>query len=153
MHHSHYTTMIASPPHLYYTCPEGATAKMVCAQKGTLLDSNDAVRSIWLFTPHSDQHCASMVDPRSHSHRNRTLPPEVQFGHSKQDHWVILHNVRPEDQGRYCCVIREEKLDHKHSQVVQRSFSHVVLQVTPRKYVKRLGVSEQFVLGKWKKCI
>uniref|UniRef100_A0A3Q0R5Y6 V-set immunoregulatory receptor n=1 Tax=Amphilophus citrinellus TaxID=61819 RepID=A0A3Q0R5Y6_AMPCI len=139
MHHSH-STMVASAPHQYYTCSEGATAKMVCTQKGTLLNPSDAVKSTWLFTSHSDQHCVPGKGPRNYSHLNRTLPPGVQFRLSENDHWLTLQNVRASDQGRYCCVILEVKVDHKHGHIVQKSYNHVILHVIPRKCAKCLGV-------------
>lgn len=108
---------------------------MTCVQKGTLLSPNDVVRSTWLFTAHSDQHCHPGMGPRnfSHPHRNSTLPPGVKMDRMGHNHWLILENVKPSDQGRYCCGILEFK---KHS-LVQKAYNHVILQVIPRKYVKR----------------
>uniref|UniRef100_A0A3Q4HGB2 V-set immunoregulatory receptor n=1 Tax=Neolamprologus brichardi TaxID=32507 RepID=A0A3Q4HGB2_NEOBR len=135
-HHAQpHSTLIASPPHLYYTCPEGARVNMTCVQKGTLLSPDDVVRSTWLFTAHSDQHCHPGMGPRnfSHPHRNSTLPPGVKMDRMGHNHWLILENVKPSDQGRYCCGILEF---HKHN-LVQKAYNHVILQVIPRKYVKR----------------
>lgn len=129
-HHAQpHSTLIASPPHLYYTCPEGARVNMTCVQKGTLLSPNDVVRSTWLFTAHSDQHCHPGMGPRnfSHPHRNSTLPPGVKMDRMGHNHWLILENVKPSDQGRYCCGILEF---NKHS-LVQKAYNHVILQVIP----------------------
>lgn len=108
---------------------------MTCVQKGTLLSPNDVVRSTWLFTAHSDQHCHPGMGPRnfSHPHRNSTLPPGVKMDRMGHNHWLILENVKPSDQGRYCCGILEF---NKHS-FVQKAYNHIILQVIPRKYVKR----------------
>ncbi|XP_008283527.1 V-type immunoglobulin domain-containing suppressor of T-cell activation [Stegastes partitus] len=136
MSHSH-STLGVSAPHLYYTCPEGATAKLVCAQKGATQYPSDVVRRSWLFTSHSDQHCSGHLGPRhipvSHIHGNHTLPPGLQFGHAEQNLWVVLQNVTHADQGRYCCMVLDFKVEHNHGSLVQKAHSHVVLQVTPRR--------------------
>ncbi|XP_069546149.1 V-type immunoglobulin domain-containing suppressor of T-cell activation [Brachyistius frenatus] len=135
MSHPH-STLSVSAPHLYYTCPEGATVKMVCSQRGTPMYTTDVLKGTWLFTPHSDQHCTAGVGPRHmnayHSH-NYTLPPGLQFGHTEQNMWLVLQNVTHADQGRYCCIVLEFKVEHKHISPMQKSHSHIVLQVTPRR--------------------
>ncbi|XP_023142114.1 V-type immunoglobulin domain-containing suppressor of T-cell activation [Amphiprion ocellaris] len=131
--HSH-PTLGVSAPHLYYSCPEGATAKLVCIQKGATLYPSDVVRRSWLFTPHSDQHCTGREGPRNTAfHGNHTLPPGLQFGHAEQNLWVVLQNVTHADQGRYCCMVLDFKVEHKHGSLVQKSHSHIILQVTPRR--------------------
>ncbi|KAM9848048.1 V-type immunoglobulin domain-containing suppressor of T-cell activation [Aulostomus maculatus] len=135
--HSHPTLGVSSP-HLYYTCPEGATVKLVCAQRGATLYPTDVLKRGWLFTPHSDQHCTGRMGPRhnvisSHPHGNHTLPQGLQFGSTDKDFWVILQNVTPSDQGRYCCMVLDFHVEHKHGTLMQRPHSHVVLQVTPRR--------------------
>nr|XP_046256994.1 V-type immunoglobulin domain-containing suppressor of T-cell activation [Scatophagus argus] len=137
MSHGH-ATMSVSPPHLYYTCPEGANVKMVCTQRGAPLHPKDAVKHIWLFTPHSDQHCTGRLGPRNitiggHSHGNHTVPAGLQTGYAEHDFWVALQNVTHADQGRYCCMVMELKVDHKHVTPMQRLHSHVILQVTPKR--------------------
>ncbi|XP_039995737.1 V-type immunoglobulin domain-containing suppressor of T-cell activation [Xiphias gladius] len=137
MSHAHPTVSV-SAPHLYYTCPEGATVKLVCAQRGAALHSTDVLKHSWLFTPHSDQHCLEREGPRHankgvHSHGNHSSPPGLQFGFSEQNFWVTLQNVTHSDQGRYCCMVLDFEVVNKHGSLVQRSHSHIVLHVTPRR--------------------
>lgn len=133
--HSH-STLGVSAPHLYYACPEGATAKLVCAQKGTALSPNDFLKRSWFFTPHIDLHCQVGVGPRKmHHSTNSTLPAGLKIENTKENMWLILENVTHADQGRYCCVIADFHKDRNHPPVVQRSHSHLVLQVTPRTYI------------------
>uniref|UniRef100_A0A671XI17 V-set immunoregulatory receptor n=1 Tax=Sparus aurata TaxID=8175 RepID=A0A671XI17_SPAAU len=123
MSHAH-STLSVSAPHLYYTCPEGATVKLLCNQRGSALHPKDILKDSWLFTPHSDH-----------------LPPGLHFGSSEQNFWVLLQNVTHADQGRYCCMVIDIQVDHKHGSVVQKPHSHVVLQVTPRKDIICLAVN------------
>ncbi|XP_070834485.1 V-type immunoglobulin domain-containing suppressor of T-cell activation [Chaetodon trifascialis] len=137
MSHSH-STLSVSAPHLYYTCPEGATAKLVCSQRGAALHPTDVLKHSWLFTPHSDQHCTARVLPRyitfnGHSPHNHSLPPGLQFGSAEHSFWVVLQNVTRADQGRYCCMVLDFQKEHMHNSIVQRPHSHIVLQVTPRR--------------------
>ncbi|XP_068597836.1 V-type immunoglobulin domain-containing suppressor of T-cell activation [Brachionichthys hirsutus] len=131
-----HSTFSVSPPHLYQTCPEGATAKLVCSQRGAGLLPTDVVKHGWLFTPHSDQHCTGRMGPRhitigSHSHDRHSLPPGLQVGYTEQNFWLTLQNVTHADQGRYCCVAQVE---HKqHDPPKQRPHSHIILQITPRR--------------------
>ncbi|XP_044071456.1 V-type immunoglobulin domain-containing suppressor of T-cell activation isoform X2 [Siniperca chuatsi] len=132
------STLSVTPPHLHYTCPEGATVKLVCGQRGAVLHPTDVLKRSWLFTPHSDQHCKGREGPRhiilgSHSHGNHSLPPGLHFGSAEYNFWVILQNVTHADQGRYCCVVLELEVEHKHVSPVQRTHSHVILHVTPRR--------------------
>ncbi|XP_072247434.1 V-type immunoglobulin domain-containing suppressor of T-cell activation [Leuresthes tenuis] len=132
-----HSTLGISAPHLYYSCPAGATVKLVCAQKGAAKYPTDIVRHSWLFTPHSDQHCAGGTGPRhiqtNHLHTNQTLPAGLQIGHTEENMWVVLENVTYEDQGRYCCMVLDIKKEHKHASLMQKSHSHIVLQVTPKR--------------------
>ncbi|XP_036980831.1 V-type immunoglobulin domain-containing suppressor of T-cell activation [Acanthopagrus latus] len=136
MSHAH-STLSVSAPHLYYTCPEGATVKLLCNQRGTALHTSDKLRGTWLFTPHSDQHCTGRMGPRhtviGRLHGNHSLPPGLHFGSSEQNLWVLLQNVTHADQGRYCCMVLDIQVEHNHGSVVQKPHSHVVLQVTPRR--------------------
>ncbi|XP_038593374.1 V-type immunoglobulin domain-containing suppressor of T-cell activation [Micropterus salmoides] len=137
MSHAH-PTLSVSAPHLYYTCPEGATAKLVCGQRGATLYPKDVLKHSWLFTTHSDQHCIGGQGPRhiiigSHSHGNHSLPPGLQFGFAEHSFWVVLQNVTHADQGRYCCLLLDFQIEHKHGSIVQRPHSHIILQVTPRR--------------------
>ncbi|XP_070697543.1 V-type immunoglobulin domain-containing suppressor of T-cell activation [Pempheris klunzingeri] len=131
--HAH-STLGVTAPHLYYTCPEGATVQLVCTQKGAGFHHNDVLKRSWLFTPHSDQHCTGMEGPRHttvrHSH---SLPPGLHFGAGEHNFWVILQNVTHADQGRYCCMVLDFQVEHKHGSLLQRPHSHIVLQVTPRR--------------------
>ncbi|XP_061692924.1 V-type immunoglobulin domain-containing suppressor of T-cell activation [Syngnathoides biaculeatus] len=124
-------------PHLYWTCPEGATFNPDCAQTGVPLARSDVVKHVWLFTPHSDQHCMGPLGPRhmtyGHSHGNHSLPPGLKFGYSNNNLWMVLQNVTIADQGRYCCMVLDFQQDHKHNGLVQSSHSHVILHVTPRR--------------------
>ncbi|XP_029376283.1 V-type immunoglobulin domain-containing suppressor of T-cell activation [Echeneis naucrates] len=134
MSHGH-ATLSVSAPHLFYTCPEGATVKLVCAQRGAALYGNDVVRQSWLFTPHADQHCMGREGPRhgpitDHAHSEN---PDVDFGHSQENFWVLLKNVSHSDQGRYCCLVLDVQVKNKHAAVLQKPHSHVILQVTPRR--------------------
>lgn len=144
MSHGH-PTLSVSAPHLFYTCPEGATAKLVCTQRGAALHSTDLLRHNWLFTPHSDQHCTGRTGPRhatvGHSHGNHSLPPGLQVGSTEHGFWLILQNVTHADQGRYCCMVLDFQVDHKIGSLVQKPHSHIVLQVTPRKDIKCIGVN------------
>ncbi|XP_028278699.1 V-type immunoglobulin domain-containing suppressor of T-cell activation [Parambassis ranga] len=131
---SHSTLGVAAP-HLYYTCPEGATVKMLCTQRGAAMYPHDVLKHSWLFTPHSDQYCPGGKHPRNISnsrlHHNHT---GVQVGHTEHNMWLVLQNVTHADQGRYCCMVLDIKvLEHKHGSVMQKPHSHVVLQVTPRR--------------------
>lgn len=139
MSHGH-PTLSVSVPHLFYTCPEGATAKLVCTQRGAALHSTDVLKRNWLFTPHSDQHCMARMGPRhttivGHSHGNHSLPPGLQIGSAEHSFWLILQNVTHADQGRYCCMVLDFQVEHKTGSLVQKPHSHIVLQVTPRKYM------------------
>ncbi|XP_067465713.1 V-type immunoglobulin domain-containing suppressor of T-cell activation [Thunnus thynnus] len=130
-----YATLGVSAPHLYYTCPEGATVKMLCAQRGATMYDHDVLKRAWLFTQHSDQHCSGRQGPRgtvinSHSH---SLPPGLQFGSTDNNFWVQLQNVTHADQGRYCCMVLDIRVEHKHGSIVQKPHSHVLLQVSPRR--------------------
>lgn len=133
MSHAH-STLSVSAPHLYYTCPQGATVKLECSQKGAPFHSKDVLRRSWLFTPHSDQHCSGRTGPRninSHLHGNHSFPPGLHFGATEHNFWVLLQNVTNADQGRYCCMVLDIQMDHKH--ILQKPHSHIVLQVTPRR--------------------
>ncbi|XP_040906595.1 V-type immunoglobulin domain-containing suppressor of T-cell activation [Toxotes jaculatrix] len=135
--HAHPTVSV-SAPHMYYTCPEGATVKLVCAQRGAALHPTDLLRHSWLFTAHTDQHCSGRQGPRhttvgAHSHGNHTLPPGLQFGASEQNFWIVLQNVTNADQGRYCCLVLDIQVANKHGTLVQKPHSHVILHVTPRR--------------------
>ncbi|XP_071337138.1 V-type immunoglobulin domain-containing suppressor of T-cell activation [Trachinotus anak] len=137
MYHAH-PTMSVSAPHLFYTCPEGATAKLVCAQRGAALHHADVLKRSWHFTPHTDQHCSGKEGPRhitvaGHSHGNHSSPPGLQFGHSEQNFWVVLQNVTHADQGRYCCMVLDIQVVNKHPSLLQKPHSHIILQVTPRR--------------------
>ncbi|XP_030011536.1 V-type immunoglobulin domain-containing suppressor of T-cell activation isoform X2 [Sphaeramia orbicularis] len=129
--HAH-ATLAVSAPHLFYTCPVGSTARLLCTQSGAALHPEDMLKHLWIFTPHSDQICKDRVGPRKinlHSHGNRSLPPGVTYGTSEHSFWVTLQNVSYSDQGRYCCMA----LDLKNKHILQRPHSHVILQVTPRR--------------------
>ncbi|XP_068424315.1 V-type immunoglobulin domain-containing suppressor of T-cell activation [Clinocottus analis] len=134
--HAH-ATLGVSAPHLYYTCPEGATVKLVCSQIGATLHPTDVLKRSWLFTPHSDQRCMGRTGPRhtivGHLHGNHSLPAGLQFGSTEHNFWVVLQNVTHSDQGRYCCMLLDLQVEHKHGTVVQKPHSHVILQVTPRR--------------------
>ncbi|XP_047458252.1 V-type immunoglobulin domain-containing suppressor of T-cell activation [Mugil cephalus] len=126
-----HSTISASPPHLFYTCPEGATVKLVCNQRGAPLH-NDSLKHAWLFTSHSDQHCTGGKGPRNFTHSHNTrLPEGMAFGHSDKDFFVLLKNVSQADQGRYCCLLLDVKMHH--NTIMQRAHSHVILHVTPRR--------------------
>ncbi len=145
MSHGH-PTLSVSAPHLFYTCPEGATAKLVCAQKGAALHTTDRLRRNWLFTPHSDQHCTGRMGPRhttfgGHSHVNHRLPAGLSFGSAEKSFWMVLQNVTHADQGRYCCMVLDFQMENKTSSLVQKPHSHIVLQVTPRKDIKCMSVN------------
>ncbi|XP_035461121.2 V-type immunoglobulin domain-containing suppressor of T-cell activation [Scophthalmus maximus] len=137
MSHVH-STLSISAPHLFFTCPEGATVKLVCAQRGAALHPTDLLKRSWLFTPHSDQHCSGREGPRhttfgGHHHGNHSTPPELHFGFSEQNFWVILQNLTHADQGRYCCLVLDVQMINKHPTLVQKPHSHIVLHVTPRR--------------------
>lgn len=128
-----HSSLSVSAPHLYYTCPEGATVKLVCSQAGAPLHKTDVLSKVWLFTPHSDQHCMRQ-HPRhmnaGHHHGNHSGPPAPNYGASEHNFWVVLQNVTRADQGRYCCMVLDRVNGHS---VAQAPHSHVVLTVTPRK--------------------
>ncbi|XP_020493874.1 V-type immunoglobulin domain-containing suppressor of T-cell activation isoform X1 [Labrus bergylta] len=132
------STLSVSAPHLFYTCPEGATAKLVCGQSGAALHQTDVLKRSWLFTPHADQHCSGKEGPRhtnvgGHSHGNHSLTPGLHFGSSEQNFWMVLQNVTLADQGRYCCLLLDFQVEHKHGVIVQKPHSHMILQVSPRR--------------------
>nr|XP_020454596.1 V-type immunoglobulin domain-containing suppressor of T-cell activation [Monopterus albus]XP_020454604.1 V-type immunoglobulin domain-containing suppressor of T-cell activation [Monopterus albus] len=137
MSHGH-STISVSAPHLYYSCPEGATVRMMCTQSGAALHSSDIVKRIWLFTPHSDKHCVRHQGPRNtniihHSHANHSFPPGMHYERKGQNFWVVLENVTGADQGRYCCEILDVQVENKHPSIVDKTHSHVILQITPRR--------------------
>uniref|UniRef100_UPI0037E857DC V-type immunoglobulin domain-containing suppressor of T-cell activation n=1 Tax=Semicossyphus pulcher TaxID=241346 RepID=UPI0037E857DC len=132
------STLSVSAPHLYYSCPAGATAKLVCAQKGAALHSTDVLRTTWRFTPHTDQHCSGREGPRhtvigGRSHGNHSLPLGLHFGSTDQNFWMVLQNVTHADQGRYCCMVLDVQVEHRHGTIVQEPHSHMVLLVSPRR--------------------
>ncbi|XP_053730253.1 V-type immunoglobulin domain-containing suppressor of T-cell activation [Synchiropus splendidus] len=130
------STLTVTTAHRFHTCPEGATAKLVCYQGGAASHPTDILKHAWLFTPHSDQHCKGRAGPRhtviGNPHQNQTLPAGLGFGSSDKGFWVEMKNVTRADQGRYCCLVLDFLRDHKHS-LVQNPHSHVILQVTPRR--------------------
>ncbi|XP_041866258.1 V-type immunoglobulin domain-containing suppressor of T-cell activation [Melanotaenia boesemani] len=130
--HPH-STLVVSAPHLYYTCPEGATAKLLCDQKGAALSPTDTLKYNWLFTPHSDQPCERGKGPRHVEHSHNHTVPGLHYGRDDHKMWVTLQNVTQADQGRYCCVFGEIKKDHNHLSVVQHSHSYIVLHITPKR--------------------
>lgn len=138
-----YSTMSVSAPHLHYTCPEGATVKLVCSQRGATLKPTDVLKYNWFFTPHSDQHCTGRTGPRhiiAGGHDRHSFPPGLHFGAAEQNFWVVLENVTHADQGRYCCTVLDYQVEHKHASLMQRSHSHIILHVTPCKDIKCMGV-------------
>lgn len=147
MSHAH-ATLGVSAPHLNYICPAGANVKLLCTQRGAALHPNDVLRTRWLFTQHSDQHCTGQQGPRgivfsAHSHVNHSVPPGLHFGSTEKNFWMFLENVTYADQGRYCCVIIDLIVDHKHRSPVQRPHSHILLHVTPRKDIKLICMNVQ----------
>ncbi|XP_028324080.1 V-type immunoglobulin domain-containing suppressor of T-cell activation [Gouania willdenowi] len=133
MSHSH-STLSLSATHLSYTCPEGGTVKLECAQRGKPAHPTDDLKHAWLFQPSPDQHCSGHMGPRdiTHSGGHRTLPPGLQFGHGEHNLWMILENLTHKDQGRYCCLVLDTLKDHNKTSVVQKSHSHIILKVTSR---------------------
>lgn len=134
--HGH-PTMSVSASHLYYTCPEGANATLVCNQRGAALHPNDSLRHLWFFTPHKEQHCTSQHGPRNITLKHTKLPPGVHFGATQENFWVQLQHVTHADQGRYCCAALE--LENTHHSAVQRTHSHMFLKVTPSKSIQCVG--------------
>lgn len=124
--HGH-ATLGVSAPHMYYTCPEGATVKLICHQRGATIYSNDKLLHNWLFTRHSDQDCSPKSRPRN---IGRKPLPGMQYGSTAENFWLKLENVTSTDQGRYCCVALDV---HNHNELVQKLHSHVVLTITPRR--------------------
>ncbi|KAM9727514.1 V-type immunoglobulin domain-containing suppressor of T-cell activation [Menidia menidia] len=128
-------TLDISALHLHYSCPEGATAKLVCTQKGATKFPSDVVRRSWLFTSESNQHCVPGKGPRhinNHLHPNQTAAVGLQIGHSHENMWVVLQNVTSEDQGLYCCLLLDTKREHNHLHIMQKSHSHIFLHVEPK---------------------
>ncbi|XP_038137340.1 V-type immunoglobulin domain-containing suppressor of T-cell activation [Cyprinodon tularosa] len=132
---SPHSPLALSAPHMYYTCPEGVTAKLVCNQKHAKVYDDNHVKERWLFTAHTDQHCKGKLGPRNLSLplKSHVLPQGLEMGHTNDKMWVTLHNVTYADQGRYCCMALEFKKDHDHLSVLQNSHSHIILHVTPRR--------------------
>lgn len=131
--HGH-PTMSVSASHLYYTCPEGANATLVCNQRGAALHANDSLWHLWFFTPHKDQHCTSQHGPRNVTIKHNKLPPGLHFGATEANFWVQLQNVTHADQGRYCCAALE--FENTHHDAVQRTHSHMFLKIIPSKNIK-----------------
>ncbi|CAL1578352.1 unnamed protein product [Knipowitschia caucasica] len=127
--HSH-APLGVSAPHMYYTCPEGATVKLLCNQRGALKYSTDKLQHNWLFTQHSDQLCSGHTRPRNIGHK---LPAGVSIGSSADNFWLIMENVTYADQGRYCCMALDIQEANHHKVLLQRQHSHIVLAVTPRR--------------------
>ncbi|GAA6214045.1 V-type immunoglobulin domain-containing suppressor of T-cell activation [Lates japonicus] len=130
--HAHHT-MSLSAPHMYYTCPEGATVKLVCTLRGSPAHPTDRLGRNWLFTAQSDRHCSGREGPRhstiGHHHGNYSF----QTGASEHNIWLVLPNVTLADQGRYCCVVLDYTVENKHTDVLQKSHSHIILHITPRR--------------------
>ncbi|XP_067091891.1 V-type immunoglobulin domain-containing suppressor of T-cell activation [Osmerus mordax] len=130
-----HSSMSVSAPYMSYACPEGASVRLVCAQKGAKEHPGDQLRHRWRFTPHMDNDCHEKVHPRgagaNHGQGNNShaLPPGVQYGIGGNYFWVSLENVTQGDQGRYCC----QSLEFEHMKLVLRPHSHVLLTVTPRR--------------------
>ncbi|XP_041645114.1 V-type immunoglobulin domain-containing suppressor of T-cell activation [Cheilinus undulatus] len=132
------STLSVSAPHQLWTCPEGATAKLECAQSGAASHSTDILRYTWLFTPHSDQHCSGREGPRhtiigSHPHGDHTLPAGLHFGKTEKSFWMSLQNLTSADQGRYCCLLLDVAQEHGHNAILKKAYSHIILQVAPRR--------------------
>ncbi|XP_027861762.1 V-type immunoglobulin domain-containing suppressor of T-cell activation isoform X1 [Xiphophorus couchianus] len=125
--------LTVSSAHRYYTCPEGVTAKLVCNQKNANLHPDHHVRDLWLFTPHTDLHCKKGETPRNVSHKPRNSNLGVEMNYTNENMWVILRNVTHADQGRYCCIALDVKIDHKQQTAQQSTHSHIILQVTPKR--------------------
>ncbi|XP_037533910.1 V-type immunoglobulin domain-containing suppressor of T-cell activation [Nematolebias whitei] len=127
------STMGVSAPHLYYSCPKGATARLACALNVT---GGTHLKHHWLFTPHSDQHCKAGMMPRNISHflhhNNHIQQLGLKFGYSKDDMWVTLLNITHADEGRYCCLLLDINKQHNHGSAL-KFHSHIVLQVTQSK--------------------
>lgn len=130
--------MSVSASHLYYTCPEGATARLVCNKRGAPLHHNDVLKQVWFFTPHKEQHCTGQKGPRNISLSHHSSQTGLHFGASQEDFWVELENVTHADEGRYCCSAFD--FEQKHHYPVQRTHSHIILKVVPSKVIKSLGV-------------
>lgn len=116
-------------PHMHYTCPEGATVKLVCNQRGATRHPTDKLHHSWLFTQHSDQHCSN-GRPRNIGHK---LPPGVHSGSTPESFWLTLENVTRADQGRYCCLALDMQTTDGHRVLQQQPHSHMVLVVTPKR--------------------
>uniref|UniRef100_A0A3Q2QWM3 V-set immunoregulatory receptor n=1 Tax=Fundulus heteroclitus TaxID=8078 RepID=A0A3Q2QWM3_FUNHE len=119
--------------HLHYSCPEGATARLVCNQKNAGAYAKDHIRERWLFTPHTDQHCKVGQGPRHYFPNHKELPQGLKLEYTADSMAVILQDVTYADQGRYCCMALEVSADHSHPKVLQNSHSHIILHVTPRR--------------------
>uniref|UniRef100_A0A3B5KWD9 V-set immunoregulatory receptor n=1 Tax=Xiphophorus couchianus TaxID=32473 RepID=A0A3B5KWD9_9TELE len=133
--------LTVSSAHRYYTCPEGVTAKLVCNQKNANLHPDHHVRDLWLFTPHTDLHCKKGETPRNVSHKPRNSNLGVEMNYTNENMWVILRNVTHADQGRYCCIALDVKIDHKQQTAQQSTHSHIILQVTPSKQTASVPVA------------
>lgn len=131
-HHGH-PAMSVSASHLYYTCPEGANATLVCNQRGGALHPNDSLWRLWFFTPHKDQHCTKH-GPRNVTFKHSKLSSGLHFGATQENFWVQLQNVTHSDQGRYCCAALE--IESIHHEAVQRTHSHMFLNIIPSKNIK-----------------
>lgn len=133
--HDHHATLGVSAPHVYYTCPEGATVRLVCNQRGAVKYPKDKLHHNWLFTNHSDQHCPKDGHPRGGSGAHDRHPaPGVQVGVMDDSFYLSLENVTSRDQGRYCCVSLDVKeLSKDHKVLVQQVHSHMVLIITPKR--------------------
>ncbi|XP_013860917.1 V-type immunoglobulin domain-containing suppressor of T-cell activation [Austrofundulus limnaeus] len=124
---SHQTAQRAPAPHMYYACPEGATARVICEQAGA---NSEELKHLWLFTPYTDEHCKKGLRPRNLSHpkhpSNHSPQLGLDFGHTKDRMWVTLTNVTHADQGRYCCLLWGS---HKHEKPTLEFHSYAILHV------------------------
>ena len=134
--HGH-PTLSVSASHLYYTCPEGANATLVCNQRGATLHPNDTLWHLWFFTPHKDRHCTSQHGPRNMTLKHAKLPPGLHFGATQENFWVQLQHLTHADQGRYCCALLE--FENTHHNTVQRTHSHLFLKILPSKSICCVG--------------
>ncbi|KAL4641301.1 V-type immunoglobulin domain-containing suppressor of T-cell activation isoform X1 [Arapaima gigas] len=119
-----------SAPHASYICPEGANITMECILEGSLSQPEDHLRHLWFFTEHQNEHCHPKLHPRPRPNHSSSM----RYGADGSRFWLMLLNVTPADQGRYCCIGLDVQGDSQHNhKILQSSRNHVLLTITPRK--------------------
>ncbi|XP_063048371.1 V-type immunoglobulin domain-containing suppressor of T-cell activation [Engraulis encrasicolus] len=124
--------MRLTAPHQSLVCPEGANVTLKCEHRGGHHQAGEHAHWLWLYTPHLDRRCSSKEHPRKgkNPHHNHTLPPSEVASYNADGSYMMVHlvEVKPSDQGRYCCIAFDTH--HKGHNIPH---THILLTVGPRR--------------------